>query len=1517
MKVIDAAFDRSRVVMLSFVMILISGALSYIAIPKESEPDIPIPTFYVSMFHEGIAPEDAERLLVRPMEQELQALEGLKEMSAIAGESHASVTLEFSAGFDPDEALLDIREKVDLARSELPPDAEEPRVIELNVALFPVISVALSGPVPERQLVNIARDLQDKIEALPGVLEAEIGGDREEMMEVVVNPSVMESYDITFQDIAALLQNNNRLIAAGAIDSGAGRMVLKVPGVIEDIDDVMNLPIKTLNETVVTFKDVVSIRRVFKDPEGFARIKGEGSVVLEVSKRLGANIIETIDLVREVIEEEQKLWPETIKVTFMQDKSVNIKDMLKDLQNNVLSAIVLVMIVVVAALGVRPAFLVGMAIPGSFLAGILLIYSIGLTINIVVLFSLILVVGMLVDGAIVTIELADRKIGEGLERAEAYAFAAKRMSWPIIASTATTLAVFFPLLFWPGMVGEFMKYLPITVLFTLMASLFMALIFIPVLGGLLGSKTVGDMGSLEAIKAAESGDLKQIKGSTGKYLRYLETLLHHPAKVLLAAIVFLIMTFVAFGTFGKGVEFFPDVEPDFIQVQVQARGDLSVFEKDKLVKRVEQRILGMDVFKSVYSRTFGNTNNQQNMPEDVIGVIQLEFINWRLRPPASEVIDNVREKLSDVAGIKVQVRKAESGPSAGKPVEVEVRSTSMTKLTESIKQVRGLMNDIGGFVDLEDSRPLPGIEWRLEIDREQAARSGADVSVLGSAVQLLTTGLKVGEYQPDDASEELDIRLRFPTDERSLEQLMQLRVPTPLGHIPVDNFVRFETAQKTGNINRVDGRRVMTIKADVEEGLLVDQQVKLLKEAVANTTFDPAVSVHFKGQDEDQKEAGDFLLKAFLTAIFMMTTILVTQFNSFYQAILVLSAIIFSTAGVLLGLLVTGNPFGIVMGGIGVIALAGIVVNNNIVLIDTFNDLKKSGMEPMEAVLRTAAQRMRPVLLTSITTILGLLPMVFAMNIDLINADIAFGAPSTQWWIQLSSAIAGGLAFATVLTLILTPCLLILGERLTYKIKLPQFLSRSNKSKHAVSIMICGIILSSCAQEQKIEHQPFNKPIPQNWTSEDVVNGDYKNLGWLADFNDEQLISLVGEALKNNYDLQTTATNLAIAAAQAKKAGANLYPQLNLTSQAGRNGSLEARGSNSSQFSNFNNTFGQFGDISSGQYGVSLDVNWEIDIWGRIRAGSQAAEYDYYAAEYDHRGAQQSIAAQTAKAYFLAIETSNQLALAQDFEKNLQETLEVTNAFYKEGLLSLQDIHLVKADLARARESVQNTKSAYFIALRSLEVLLGRYPSANVQFSQTLPQMPAALPSGIPSSVLERRPDVRAAERRIAAAFKRVKYARAAKLPSVSLTSSIGGNSDQLKTLTDPENIIWNVIGNLMFPIFNAGDLDADIDIRTAEQKSAIANYQQTALNTFLEIETALSNEALFREKQNNLNDAYKNSKAAENIADANFKAGEIELLDLLQIKRSTITTQTARITAQRELLDQRINLHLGLGGKI
>ena len=1014
--------------LLVLALVLVAGSVAYVTIPKESDPDIAIPIIYVLIPHDGISPEDAERLLVRPMEQELRNVEGLKELRATAREGQATLVLEFEAGFDSDQALNDVREKVDVAKNELPGDTEEPSVHEVNVALFPVIVVTLYGDVSERVLVSLARGLRDELEGLPGVLEADVAGDREDVLEVLVDPGRLESLNQTPGALLRSVARNNQLVAAGALDTGQGRFSVKVPGLFEKTEDILEVPIKTSGNRVLTFGDIGIARRTFKDPTGFARVDGQPAIVLEVSKRIGTNIIDTIADVRALVEEERRNWPDGVQVRFSQDKSEDIRNMLRDLQNNVVAAIILVMIVVVAALGLRTAGLVGISIPGSFLTGILVLSFAGLTINIVVLFSLIMAVGMLVDGTIVVVELADRRMAEGHHRRQAYAMAAKRMAWPIIAATATTLAAFMPLLFWPGIVGEFMKYLPITLIATLAASLFMALVFIPTLGGVVGRRAPDSDYQIESLSAAESGDLNRITGASRLYLGVVQVAVTHPVVVVLLAGVLLAGVYAAYGHFGRGVEFFPDVEPENAVLHVHARGDLSVEERDQLVREVEQRILDMPEFASIYARS-GTRFRSEEVSEDTIGIVQLEFIEWRHRRPAAEILDEVRARTADLAGIVLEVRKEEMGPPVGKAIQIELSSPESDLLPGAVEQMRTGLERIADLVDVTDTRPIPGIEWQVRVDREEASRFGVDVNIVGSTIRLVTNGIKAGEYRPDDTDDEVEIRVRFPFSERSLGQLDRLRVTTSEGAVPVANFVTRAAIPRTGTINRTDGQRILKIESEVEEGVLVDDKVTEIKNWLAGAGLDPRIAVTFKGEDEEQRQAEAFLTKAFGAALFVMAIILVTQFNSFYQAFLILSAVLLSTVGVLLGLLITDQPFGIVMSGIGVIALAGIVVNNNIVLIDTYNILRRGGMEPIEAALRTGVLRLRPVVLTSITTVLGLMPMVLGVNIDIVGRSIAVGGPSTQWWTQLATAVAGGLAFATLLTLVLTPSLLVLGEK--------------------------------------------------------------------------------------------------------------------------------------------------------------------------------------------------------------------------------------------------------------------------------------------------------------------------------------------------------------------------------------------------------------------------------------------------------------------------------------------------------
>ncbi|MDH3810331.1 MAG: efflux RND transporter permease subunit, partial [Gammaproteobacteria bacterium] len=969
----------------------------------------------------GISPEDSERLLVRPMEQELRSIEGVKEMTASAYEGGANVQLEFDAGIDTKQALQDVREKVDLAQAKLPGETDEPTVQEVKMSRFdPMLVLNLAGNVPERSLTRIAKNLKEKLEALTGVLEVNLIGTREELMEVVVDPLAMESYGLDQAQIIQFVSRNNRLVAAGALHSSEGRFPVKVPGVFESAEDVLDMPIKAVGDRVVHFKDIAQVRRTYKDAESVARLNGKSALAIEVIQRSRANVIDTIAAVNAIIDEESAYWPADIEIVASRDKSKDINNMLSELQNSVIAAVLLVFIVIIGILGIRSALLVGIAIPGSFLMGILIIGSFGITINMMVLFALIMAVGMLVDGAIVVTEMADRRMAEGESRHDAYSRAAVRMSWPIIASTCTTLAAFVPLALWPGTSGEFMKYLPITLIAVLSASLVMALLFVPTLGAIFGRTGANTEEARRNLAAAETGNVDEVTGVTGSYIRFLKSTLRHPWINVAAVSGLLVTVYAAFFVFGKGIEYFPEVEQPFGMVDIRARGDLSTDERDHLVSQVEERVLGMPEIEFLYAKT-GSSNQGA---EDQIGSLTLNYVDWQLRRPADDILAEIRERTKDLVGIRIETRKPDSGPPMGKPIRIEFSSRFNDQLSNAVTRVRAHMEGNDSIVNIEDSRPLPGIEWQIQVDRAEAARFGADISLVGAMVQLVTNGIKIGEYRPDDSDDEIDIRVRYPAASRNLSQIDELRIPTPEGQVPISTFIDRVPAQKVGTIRRIDMRRTLAIDADTAPGVLVDDVVRSLKASVPELDIDPRVSWSFRGSTEDQQEDMDFLANAMLLALAIMAIILVTQFNSIYQAGLILTAVLFSTGGVLLGHLLMGKPFGVIMSSVGVITLAGIVVNNNIVFIDTYNVLRSRGERPFDAILRTCAIRLRPVLLTTVTTIVGLMPMVLGVNINLIDRNVSIGAPSSQWWTQLASSVAGGLAFATILTLWLTPSLL-------------------------------------------------------------------------------------------------------------------------------------------------------------------------------------------------------------------------------------------------------------------------------------------------------------------------------------------------------------------------------------------------------------------------------------------------------------------------------------------------------------
>ncbi len=1162
---IDWAASRARMVVAFVVLSLVVGTAAYVGLPKEGEPDIDIPGLFVSVPFPGISAEDSERLLVRPMETEFQDLDGLTKITATAAEGYAGMFIEFEFGWDKSATIADVRDAMGRAGAQFPVGAENYSINEINFSEFPIIIVALSGAAPERTLIRLANDMQTALEALTPVLEAGLAGTRDEMLEVILDPLALEAYDVSAADLINAVVNNNQLIAAGEVETESGAISVKIPSSFDSPADVYGLPITVNGDRVVTLGELAEIRLTYEDRSGTARFNGATTVALQVVKRQGFNIMDTAALVRATVEDLRSQWPEdlqqAVQVSTTLDQSVTVADMVRQLEGSVLTAIALVMIVVLAALGTRSAMLVGFAIPTSFMLAFVLLGVMGVAISNIVMFGLILAVGMLVDGAVVVVEYADKRLQAGARPMQAYTDAAKRMFWPVVSSTATTLCAFLPMLFWPGVPGEFMGMLPVTMIFVLSASLIVALIYLPVLGGVAARFTrltergaalvlqllpwyalrlvltlgVAYLMVLAALQTINPGILIAmpedaapmvrmapgvalfVLGSVGMsvllgtviperaprrvdagYRRTIFGQVVHmivgnpvmPVVTIAAVIGFVVGVFVYFGEHSKGVEFFVESEPENAIVYVRARGNLSVAEQDALVRQVEAIVLDTegvrDVFAFAGEGGLDNNTGGAAAPSDTIGQVQLDLEPWGMRADGDVILDRLQARLDQLPGIQTEIFSQSRGPAGGKPLHLRLTGDNWDELQQAAQTARAHFADMPGLTLIEDTLPLPGIDWQIDVDVEAAGRFGADVATVGAMVQLVTRGILLDTMRVPSSDEEIEIRVRFPEEARVLSTLDTLRVRTRDGLVPLANFVTYSPAPQLAEIRRIDQSRVLDVKADVIKGLyrvdtetgqtraylldtdesanpappdisledrhwqifsLIDGQApdtlaeglqsgRLVavpvnaNERIAAVTswlqtspLPGSVRWEWAGDQEEQAESQAFLGQAFGAALGLMFIILLAQFNSVYNSVLVLLAVVLSTAGVLIGMLVMDQTFSIIMTGTGIVALAGIVVNNNIVLIDTYQEYARY-MPRIEAITRTAEARIRPVLLTTITTMAGLTPMMFGISLDFANGGYTVDSPTALWWKQLATAVVFGLGIATVLTLVFTPALL-------------------------------------------------------------------------------------------------------------------------------------------------------------------------------------------------------------------------------------------------------------------------------------------------------------------------------------------------------------------------------------------------------------------------------------------------------------------------------------------------------------
>ena len=1018
-KIVDFALSKAKTTLMIAFMIIIAGSYARQEISIAASPNVQLPFISVSVYLDGASPNDTSRLIAKPLENRLMTITGVKNISSRSVLSFARIFLEFEVGYDMDKALVDIKQAVEETKYELPREAEDPQISEYSEASFPVMNISIVGKSSIRQKVFYAKDLKDKIEGIEEILEANLSGAPEEVLEGVINKSRMESYGVTLSDIYYSVANNNLIIPGGTQDTGKGSFNIEVPSVIESAQDVYSIPIKVTEDAIVTLGDIADIKRTFKDFTSYARVNGLDAVTLEVRLREGANAIDASNEIRNILEGYRNTLPENLKILISDDDTIYAVEMVKELNGNIITAVVLIMVLVIASMGFRVSMLVGLSIPFCFLFTYLTFYSLGMEINFLVMMGLLLGMGMLIDGAIVITEYADKKISEGLSRAEGYKMSSKRMFYPILASTGTTMAAFIPVMLWPGFTGQFMRYLPITVFTVLIGSLIYSLVLIPVLGTYLGQteSTLNKKETKESI----------FKKLTEFYGKRISKFVKNPIETCLAVLSLLLLIIMSYSYFGKGTIYFALVDPVQAEIQIKARGNYSALETKEIVELVEERFLAVEGLSSVYLRA---GTEWWNSGADKIGGGFIEVAPAADRTRSGlEIMELLNKSVKDLPGIFVEITADIGGPSFDTPIELDILGNSEFAVNRAVDEVESyLRNEVTGLINITSTKPYPSVEWSVEVDKQKAAQLGVSVADVGALVQMLTNGFKVGEYRPDDSRDEVEIRARFPESDRTITGIQNLNVTTLKGLVPVSSFISVIPKENRQTINRRNGKFSHAIGAATLDESQVSAKVQEIDQWLQKKDLGQGVTYKFSGMAEETEEVNNFMIAAGIMAVFIMLVMLLTQFNSFYQSFIILTSVTISFVGVLLGLLITGKPFSTTMTGLSIVTLAGIVVNNNIVLIDTFNKLKFESphIEKSEHIINACKQRLRPILLTSLTTIFGLLPLAMGLSVDIVARDILVGSRIVDWWSNLAVSIVFGLGFSTFITLILTPAVLAL-----------------------------------------------------------------------------------------------------------------------------------------------------------------------------------------------------------------------------------------------------------------------------------------------------------------------------------------------------------------------------------------------------------------------------------------------------------------------------------------------------------
>ncbi len=1076
----DTAIKNRVSVVVLAIIILFTGIWCYLALPRESAPDIEIPHVFVSTVYRGVASGDIESSITIQIENKLKNLEDVKQIKSVSTEGFSYIDIEFIPGTDIDDVLQKVRNKVDEAAPELPTDLEDdPAVYEVNFSDWPIVVYSFSGPYSMRTLKKIADDLEDEIEAIAGVLEAEITGTREREIRIEVDPDKLAYYRIPITAFQTVVPGENQNTTGGTVILGDGRFQIRVPGEFDTPEEVYGLVVATHNGRPVYLKDVARVVDDFKDETSRSRLDGRNAVNISVKKRSGENIITIAEAVDALIAKRRVQWPPGIVVTKLMDQAKDIRNMVKDLENNILSGLLLVVVVLLFSLGFRNALLVGLAIPFSMLISFIVLYALGVTLNMVVLFSLTLALGMLVDNAIVIVENIYRYMEQGVPRLQAAMSATSEVAYAVIGSTLTTVAAFFPMIFWPGIMGEFMKYLPITLVVTLSSSLFVALVINPALTTyfmkLKDGGNVSESPKTAAEIAQEGEKPVQISGRIlTLYSRFMGEVLDNPVKVLGGSfgmlVVCVLLWLVVVGV-ERPLEFFVTIQPNNIYVNVDPPEGADLDYIDKIVRRVEIAISGvmnnhpeitdhipLELYDDAYApqphrtrggKIFDGPSNLENVEHiyatsalkastsifsnNSASHLGVQFIDLEDRTyPTFEDIQLIRKRVRHIPGARISIKEEDQGPPTGAPVNIEIAGTDYQVLGTLARKIREIISQLPHIQDVRDDyvESIPSIQ--VTVDRQKASEFGLSTGTIGYALKTAFNGVNISTFR--EAGEDYDISVRLPEKDRyTTEVLHKLLIPAPNGEVvPLTTLADIRYTGSIGDITRIDHKRVITVEANVDETRVPGSVLRMQAEKLLSGFDLPrGYEITFTGENEEQEEAKTFLSKAFIIAVFLIFLILVTLFNSVIQPFIIMTSVLLSLGGAFLGLTIINAPFSIIMTGVGIISLAGVVVNNAIVLIDYINKLRANGMDLRQAVIAGGATRFRPVMLTAITTILGLLPMVTGVSINFRELSISLVSESAQYWRSMAIVVIFGLMLATFLTLVVVPALYTIHGKLT------------------------------------------------------------------------------------------------------------------------------------------------------------------------------------------------------------------------------------------------------------------------------------------------------------------------------------------------------------------------------------------------------------------------------------------------------------------------------------------------------